>query len=57
MNALPVFDRELAMRCSIYEWMYVSSDMLSAGPGSEQLSIGSWDSKVKQAENYSDQLK
>jgi len=45
--SLPVFERDLSMRCSIYEWMYSSSDMLSNGPETEVLSIGSWDSKIK----------
>ena len=57
LNSLPVFERDLSMRCSIYEWMYSSSDMLSNGPEAEIISIGSWDSKIKQADTYSDQLK
>jgi hypothetical protein len=31
--------------------------MLSNGPETEVLSIGSWDSKIKQADTYSEQLK
>lgn len=57
LYSLPVFERDLSMRCSIYEWMYSSSDMLSNGPETEVLSIGSWDSKIKQADTYSEQLK
>jgi hypothetical protein len=52
--SLPVFEKDLSMRCSIYEWLYSSSDMLSNGPEAEVLSIGSWDSKIKQADTYSE---
>ena len=49
ISAQPVYEKELHVKIAILDWLYSSSDMLlSKG---EQLSIGTWDAKIKQMDN------
>jgi hypothetical protein len=49
--AQPMYDKELTVKIQTLEWLYSASDMLQSKEG-EPLSVGTWDAKLKQGENY-----
>ena len=51
INSQPLYDKELTVKILTLEWLYSVSDMLTNKEG-EPLTIGTWDAKLKQAENY-----
>jgi len=57
---MPLYDRELATKFQVFDWLYSSVDILNQKHEEgkdDQLTIGSWDAKIKQAEVFLDQLK
>lgn len=43
------------MKMQFFEWLFASSDILSL-KNDEKISIGSWDSKIKQADTFLQQV-
>lgn len=50
MRQLPVYDKGLFLKVLVYDWLFSTLDMLEETNEDGLLSIGSWDSKLKQAE-------
>jgi hypothetical protein len=50
---LPVFDKELFIKIKAFDWLFTAANFLNNNNRDSYLSIGSWDTLMKEAEKLS----
>ena len=51
MRLLPVYDKVLFLRVQVYDWLFSVLEMLEP-TDLEPMPIGTWEGKIKQADQY-----
>ena len=54
MKKIPVYDKESFVKVQVFDWLFTILDMIKTKDKEEPKSIGTWESKVKQSEQFQD---